>query len=140
MSEKLCALRKIGGGTLKETTLWTNSAPTSNFASQTITLSDGISNYKFLKIRYRKNTTENVEHQVLYDVDDVISQFTSNAGAHYMGSIVERENSTPSYRTAARLYAMSNDTTMTISNAIYIDNPSTAQNAWAIPLEIIGVK
>lgn len=38
-----------GGGTLKETVLWTNPNPSANFNSQNVTLSEDISNYDFIK-------------------------------------------------------------------------------------------
>ena len=41
-----------GGGTLKETVLWTNGSPTASFAPQDVTLSDDIDNYDFLKIEF----------------------------------------------------------------------------------------
>ena len=41
-----------GGGMLEETVLWTNPSPTSDFAAQTVTLSDSISNYDYIKFEY----------------------------------------------------------------------------------------
>ena len=46
----------IGGIEYTETSLWTNSAPTSAFAAQDVTLSDSIENYKYIAIKYKYAT------------------------------------------------------------------------------------
>lgn len=60
MSEKLCALRKIGGGTLKETALWTNPNPSSSQGTQTITLNQSYEKFNFVKIRFKTYTSDPV--------------------------------------------------------------------------------
>lgn len=52
MAEKLCSLKKIGGGggSLTETVLWTNPNPSSAFGAQAVTLSDSLSNYDYIGI------------------------------------------------------------------------------------------
>ena len=59
MAEKLCELRKKGGGGGKytETSLWTNSAPTSSFSAQAVTLSQSMADFKYLKIKVAPSTT-----------------------------------------------------------------------------------
>ena len=59
MSEKLCTLRTKGGGGGKytETSLWTNPSPTSSFSGQTVTLSDSVSNYKYIAIKSGFNSS-----------------------------------------------------------------------------------
>lgn len=59
------------GGTLSETVLWTNSSPTSSFEGQTVTLSDDIDNYTYLKFTFiptTSNTTDEIS--IIYSVDD----------------------------------------------------------------------
>ena len=73
MSEALCELRKKGGGGGKytETSLWTNSAPTSSFAQQEVTLSDNIDNYDFIKVNFRNSTSDSTEIGTLISASDV---------------------------------------------------------------------
>ena len=46
----------IGGGGLVETDLWTNSAPSSSFSAQTVTISDDMNNYDFIGVDYAYST------------------------------------------------------------------------------------
>lgn len=66
--------------TLKETTLWTNSSPTSNFASQTVTLSDNISNYDYIAFDFRASTSDSTSYRVLYPSSEILNKWgTSNS-------------------------------------------------------------
>lgn len=79
MAEKLCTLRKSGGGKMKETVLWTNPSPTSDFAGATLTLSDNISHYKYIGIVgvYSKNaTTDTLE--TIYSTDEIVNATSGN--------------------------------------------------------------
>lgn len=78
MSEKLCALKKIGGGTLKETTLWTNASPTSNFVGQIVTLSESLDNYNALRFYYNKATSSSTTVSYIDVPKDI---FTNMGGA-----------------------------------------------------------
>lgn len=69
MSEKLCALRKIGGG-MSEKVLWTNSAPTSDMDTQNITLSDSMLKYNYIKCVFRLSTTDATESSYIIGVDE----------------------------------------------------------------------
>lgn len=67
------------GGSLDETTLWTNPSPTSNFSGTTITLSDAISNYDYIKIATRDYITASSDTQeVVYPVS-TFKQFSSGS-------------------------------------------------------------
>lgn len=73
MSEKLCAIRKRGGGgALTETALWTNASPTSSFAAQNVTLSSGISNFEVIRVYYLCSTTE---YYVDFPKDLIVAAF-----------------------------------------------------------------
>lgn len=56
------------GGTLSETLLWSNSSPSSNFAGQTITLSQDYANFEYLKVNYTVNKGGTV-YSILYDIN-----------------------------------------------------------------------
>ena len=73
MAEKLCQIKKKGGkkeSGFDETTLWTNNAPTSAFAAQTITLSDSIDNYDYIKISAVYSTASNTLATAMMSVAD----------------------------------------------------------------------
>ena len=62
---------------LEETTLWTNSSPTSSFAGQAVALSDDITNYDYIRVYWRYNTTDATEVSVLMSVSDFQESATS---------------------------------------------------------------
>ena len=129
MSEKLCELRKKGGGgRYTETSLWTNQSPSSSFATQTVTLSTGLSNYKYVmfKVAYATNTL-NQTWNLIAKVTDFISATQSNSVPNYI--LAERNTSgTMRYRSA---YYVS-DTSIKFDTA-------TGSDANLIPLEILGL-
>lgn len=141
MAEKLCKLRtKGGGGGAKqtETVLWTNSAPTSNFAAQTVTLSDSIGNYKYVKIVYSiTNTTSGQTdiEDVIYPVDD----FRRRTNVSGNWSIVEDFSSGGYQWTRTSGYV--SDTSISMGNCYRWNTSSsgTMQNQAIIPLEILGL-
>jgi len=69
MSEKLASLKQKGGGNLTETTLWTNSSPTSGFNASNVTLSDSTNNYKYIKIYWRTSTSNSTIGSIIIDKD-----------------------------------------------------------------------
>lgn len=134
MSEKLCALRKKGGGGQKytETSLWTNSSPSSDFAAQTVTLSDSIDNYKYIKIKYVFSSSYNTGNYLsdyIISVDDlkkvVYPETSGTARLNYTIARVNTSN-TASYRT---FYYVSND-------SIRFGSAPTSS---LTPLEILGL-
>ena len=71
MSEKLCALRKIGGGTeLKETVLWTNPNPSSSMNDTALTLSQSMDNFDYLQFDYRITTGDPNPMSIMISVED----------------------------------------------------------------------
>ena len=59
-----------------ETTLWTNSSPTSNYTGGSVSLSYSLSNYSYLKFYFRLNTTTSTEIVAIYPR----SYFTGTSG------------------------------------------------------------
>ena len=55
------------GGTLRETVLWTNASPTSQMAETSITLSEDITNFDYIKIYWRLSTTNDLECSILVE-------------------------------------------------------------------------
>ena len=66
-------------GGMSETVLWTNSAPTSNFDTQDVTLSDDYTNYDYVKFYVRTSTTNATLGEVIYP-SNILTQSTSNQG------------------------------------------------------------
>lgn len=125
--------RPSGGGELSETVLWTNSSPTSNFSSGSISLSDNISNYDSIGVYYRVSTTNDNQNEVIIKVSD----FQSCAGNNYprftLGASI-------SGNTFARNIAYADDTSLTISANASRLGYNAASAAGIIPIKVVGLK
>ena len=107
--------------------LWTNSSPTSEFAGQSITLSDSIDNYKYYEVIYRQSTgTARVAS-------------TGRLPAPQLTEI--RTNSVTNQR---RIITALSGTTMTFGSASYYatygSGTDTYSNVYIIPYQILGYK
>lgn len=133
MSEKLCTLRTKGGGGGKytETSLWTNSAPTSSFAGQDVTLSESFDNYKYVKVRYKLSTTNNTEAALIVTSDDLKK---SLGGDNQININFGGRTTT----TRDRIIRYVNTTTLTFTVAYHL-NGTTTSTSDLIPLEILGL-
>ena len=114
-----------------ETTLWTNSSPTSSFASQTVTLSQDIDNFDFLKITARASTTSDKRIGVIISVSDFKNTVTTGQGAS-LGICGGNSGAH-----ARRAVAYTSDTQVWFSGAA---SGGTAYNNTAIPVSISGLK
>lgn len=127
MSEKLCALRKIGGG-MSEKVLWTNPNPTSTQTDGTQpTLSESISNYKYIKLVARMSTTNATTFSALMSVDEF--KLTSSNGTRFGMSV-------PSY---GRIMRYLSDTKINISRA-FMNGENGEDNKQVIIYQVIGLK
>ena len=134
MAEKLCTLRTKGGGGGKytETSLWTNPSPNSNFAQTTVTLSDSMSNYKYLAFAFKGVTSSTTVVRAVVSVEDLGKMgITSNAPDI-------RLNGTASANGYSRYVIKASDTTITFG-AAYATNTQASDNSRAIPVEILGL-
>lgn len=133
MAEKLCELKKKGGGGGKytETSLWTNSAPTSNFASQSVSLSESMDNFKYIGIKYKRTTTSTDSITVII----LVSEFklaTDGSTNYHIGL---GGNNTNTY---TRRCVYQSNTTIGFANAGRIGTSGT-DNSLIIPTEILGL-
>ena len=139
MSEKLCTLRTKGGGNLKETVLWTNSAPTSSFSAQNVPLSDSIDNYDYIKVAYRRtgvSPNDGIVNAIM-SVEDFKDDNTTVAIKICLGYY-----HTGNGNTYTRLIGYRNSTSISIADCLYYKtgtNTST-NNGGNIPYQIIGLK
>lgn len=142
MSEVLAGLKKIGGSggeNFVETVLWTNSSPTSSFAGLTVTLSDNIENYSYIKVVSAFNIyTLGKTSSVMMSIDDL-----KKTGSDFLlTSTVMTPSNSYMY---VRPVAYKTSTTVEIGACymyIYSSSGQTTsyEPAATIPLKIIGVK
>jgi len=137
MAEKLCELRKKGGGGGKytETVLWTNPSPNSTMARTTVTLSDDWSNYDYLKIPVKLLAADANEAKAYVIIDT--ATYDSAADVTLNPAITCNVSNV----TYCRRFARVNDTynQILIFECNRLGNSGTT-NGGAIPLQIIGVK
>lgn len=134
MSEKLCALRKIGGGTeLKETVLWTNPNPTSSFSPTACSLSESIDNFDYIKVLYRVSTSNNTQGSAIWPT----STIKIGGGANKIRASFSAQNA--SSVIYSRIVGYNSTTSLQIGQCSAW-NQSLSDNALAIPLKIIGLK
>ena len=140
MAEKLCELRKKGGGGQKytETSLWTNPNPTSSFDAQTTTLSESMDNFMYLKFVYKvyADAATNPTNNVIISVEDFkTTNYTS--GTVSLGLTAAASASGTNYIWSRVAYYASN-TTIGFSSARSAGANST-NNARSVPTEILGL-
>ena len=133
MAEKLCTLRTKGGGGGKytETSLWTNPSPTSNFASQSVSLSESMDNFKYIGIKYKRTTAATDSITVII----LVSEFklaTDGSTNYHIGL---GGNNTNTY---TRRCDYQSNTNIGFANAARIGASGT-DNSVIIPLEILGL-
>lgn len=114
--------------------LWTNSNPTNNFVTQTVTLSDAITNYDYIKIVVLQSTDDATEYSTIVKTSDFI---TSSLAANSPISYSVYSSST-GYRYARIIYYVS-DTSVGISSGFAIHRDAL-NNSLAMPYQIIGIK
>lgn len=133
MAEKLAALKQKGGGGLKETVLWTNSAPTNTFNSQAITLSDSIDNYDYVRVYWRVSTTNSTLGSILFAPSELLNLEAGTVSA--FGSRTSNGSTTTYFRFLQR----NSSTSLAVSTCLQ-RNTSTAANSTVIPTQITGCK
>lgn len=140
MAEKLCELRKKGGGGGKytETSLWTNPSPNVAFAAQTVTLSDSISNYKYVAIYYKyAGTTDGVNDpmSVIVPVDKFKTSLKNSSTRHNILVLGTETNGNAGW-TRNVFYA--SDTTIEFDTG-YRQNAASSSGDICVPTEILGL-
>ena len=123
-----------GGSSPVETTLWENSSPTSSMTAQTITLSDDITNYDYLKVEYRQTTSVDTRSTLVFTVNDFIINgvYTEVSPKFTLGLRGSSANQ-------ARPICYATNTTIYLQNCYAIGATNSASVS-CIPLKISGVK
>lgn len=134
------ALYRCGGGTktLTETTLWTNSSPTANFAAQDVTLSQSMRNFDYLKVTYKlEKTSSDVLGCAIKPVSEIVNTVTQVSTGDHFGISIGYSGS----GARLRLLLYKSDTTLNITTNLAVASSSTAdRNNQLIPMQIIGIK
>lgn len=123
-----------GGGALRETVLWNNSNPTSAMGdSVSLSLSDDLNNYKYIKVTFRTSRTNSTESSVIMSIDDFKATAGSAEGSFRLTICA--------YTTAlfVRIIRYNSDTSVVVSRAISFTS-STENNNATIPTKISGLK
>lgn len=116
-----------------ETTLWTNSSPTSSFGAQNVTLSQSIQNFNYIKIICRASTSVSTTSEAIYSKSFVLSCVSGNAAPRMA---LSTRTGSQSY---VRIVNYASDT------QIYFDTghkraTSGDTNGYVIPTSIVGLK
>lgn len=145
MSEKLCTLRTKGGGggaKQEETVLWTNSNPTdsSGFANQDVTLSDSLTDYDYVKIRYAYayNDTGSTFESVYSVSEFVKTSAPVTFGFSGCTNVTHRSNSY--FYDRRIIYKTATSITFGSCMGYKASTAAAVSNIFNIPLSIIGIK
>lgn len=115
------------------TLLWENSNPSASFASQTITLSDTIENYKKLRIEvYRSSENYNID----FDMTDP-SDFNGSSSISRMSICAKSADNTNIY--ARYMYFNGGYNKLYFSNGTRVGGTNTSGNICK-PAKIYGIK
>ncbi len=135
MSEILAKLKKKGSGELKETVLWTNPNPNADYASATVTLSQSIQNFDFVKIYYKGIKTSVTELSFMFSIE-TWNRATRTAYAPWLSINCRNSSGSASF---VRGIIPESDTRVLFDTAHNTTDGSTA-NTIVIPLRICGLK
>ena len=128
-----------GGGSLTETLLWTNTAPTTAISSATdYTLSDDIDKYTFIKLVYRRTTTNATEYTMYYTPDYILESNQSGSTPRPLPTFGIQDSSSYMYIRTFKGYT--SDKKKIRIGTCYQQATTTAQAASCIPLYFYGVK
>ena len=128
--------QKNRGGTLKETTLWTNPSPTSSMPNDTyVTLPQSYKDFDYLGVYFWGSTTDQTEHMIMCPSSMLDNALTSSGfrfgWMNYTGSMLVTRNL---WRTNNTDYIH-----LTIGRGERTSGTGW-QNTYAIPLKIVGLK
>lgn len=114
------------------TSLWSNSSPSSNFATQTVSLSQSIANFKYIAIEYKASTSSSTTVEILFTPTDLRKATVSQGNP--MFALAGRYPNVFN----ERFVIYSSDTEILFGDARAYNN-TTIQNSYAIPIKISGI-
>lgn len=122
----------------EETVLWENPSPTSNFSAQSVSLSDDMTNYSYLRIEgtVTKATTYYME---VYCLPSYL--FICSTSKSALGGSCALCGADGSYRYERSISAKSDTpTTLNFGNAYKLAYNASAISTVMIPTRVIGIK
>lgn len=121
-----------GGSSPEEVTLWSNPDDTASFAvGQTINLSDDITNYRYLKFRYKISTSKDIYGTMIRPVSEVRETFT--ATNHLIYCVCGKTSSDGAAQ--GRIYKYLSDTSFEYDGYSSLGVSSSL----IIPVSIVGI-
>ena len=121
----------------RETVLWTNPSPTSDFTSQSVAISDDINNYDYVKITFKSNKSTDKSNAVIIEVSD-FKKTSKSLSTNEPTINIGGWEATNGYNYARRV-AYDNDRSVFFAFCFSLYKEAQANNM-GIPLQIIGIK
>lgn len=125
------------------TTLWTNSAPTSNFDAQVVTLSSSMQNYDYLIITFKASATSTSTWQEYVNVSDFVNSYYQSGGSATTGAMASGtyyNGSGSTVYTYNRPFSRRSNTQISFSNCRRSTTSSAANYAqFVVPTKIEGM-
>ena len=125
-----------GGWKLKETILWTNSSPSSNFSAQSVTLSSSIDNFDYIKFRYNAANYGTYEEGIIIIPVSILKLSYSRTVNNPLIYLTMNDSNKDSH---ARKISYESTTSLRIEASYKINGSFSATNR-NIPLYIYGLK
>ena len=126
-------IKDMPHGRWNETVLWRNSAPLSNFGTQTVALSDDIDEYDLIKATYIVSTSVATEYSVISEVN-LFKLATADIPSFRLIGAAHTAASTNYYR----IFRYDGSSSIIIDDAK--NQSGSTGNSYVIPLAIIGIK
>ena len=123
---------------MTETVLWTNSNVANTFASQTITLSQSISNYDYIKITVTSSTSNTTEYMdTIFKVSDFITYVQPSSSVNHwpQPAVGARAGGANDFRRL--LYVPDNKISVSDCSAA---GSTQTYNTRVIPVKVTGMK
>lgn len=129
----------VSGGGMTETLLWENPNPTADFSASTVTLSDNLSNYDYIKfVAYRNKSSRtgiNV-YEIIVNRDSFVKVQSQYAYGGSYFCFYAKYGNTNEYKRPVRY---SSDTGIYFLNCTSLNSSGTT-NSYCIPAAIYGLK
>lgn len=117
--------------------LWTNSSPTSSFTEQSVTLSESISEYEYIKFSFYNYTGNSDISSIIISVDDLTAANGSSTDyefSRFTGAAVSYGN-----KRYIRPFYYESDTSIYFNQTTGLGT-SIMNNALTVPYQVIGLK
>jgi len=121
---------------MKETVLWTNATPTSDFGNSTQNLSGKISDFKYISVRVKTSKTTSNYTDYFFDTTQFVNSYVNSD--YPQGFLGHYASSYFSYR----MFFWDSDTSTIINNCLRnkSNTAPTQDNSYMIPVSISGWK